>query len=132
MLTQQELLVSELMGIMTSILNSKDDRPKKVRYSDSCVGMDGISTHSQIEKLRNTLSSKKNLLEFRRPIRLPLDPGVTVTGILADNASIFKSALTPAKLGFKTKDGNIYWVCISTLNCLLAADELRAHPNFDA
>lgn len=33
MLTQQELLVSELMGIMLSILNSKDDRPKKVRYS---------------------------------------------------------------------------------------------------
>lgn len=30
MLTQQELLVSELMGIMLSILNSKDDRPKKV------------------------------------------------------------------------------------------------------
>ena len=30
MLTQQELLVSELMGIMMSILSSKDDRPKKV------------------------------------------------------------------------------------------------------
>ncbi len=33
MLTQQELLVSELMGIMLSILNSKEDRPKKVRLS---------------------------------------------------------------------------------------------------
>lgn len=32
MLTQQELLVSELMGIMLSILNSKDDRPKKVNW----------------------------------------------------------------------------------------------------
>lgn len=64
----------------------------------------------QIEKLRNTLSSKKNLLEFQRPIRLPLDPAVKVTGILADNASMFKSALTPAKLGFKTIDDNIYWV----------------------
>lgn len=30
MLTQQELLVSELMSIMLSILNSKDDRLKKV------------------------------------------------------------------------------------------------------
>ena len=32
MLTQQELLVSELMGIMLSIQNSKDDRPKKVGW----------------------------------------------------------------------------------------------------
>lgn len=31
MLTQQELLVSELMVIMQNILNGKDDRPKKVR-----------------------------------------------------------------------------------------------------
>ena len=30
MLTQQELLVSELMGIMQAILGLKDDRPKKV------------------------------------------------------------------------------------------------------
>ncbi len=66
--------------------------------------------HAQIEKLRAILASKKNLLQFRRPIRLPLDPAVKVTGILADNASMFKSALTPAKLGFKTMDDNIYWV----------------------
>lgn len=64
----------------------------------------------QIEKLRNTLSYKKNLLEFRRSIRLPLDPVVKVTGIVAENASMFKSALTPAKLCFKTTSNNIYWV----------------------
>lgn len=34
MLTQQELLVSELMGIMLNILGSKDDRPKKVSERD--------------------------------------------------------------------------------------------------
>lgn len=77
-------------------------------------------THAQIEKLRSTLSSKKNLLEFRRPIRLPLDPGVKVTGILPDNASMFKSALTPAKLGFKKTDGSTYWVSLVScaLHCL--------------
>lgn len=68
----------------------------------------------QIEKLRNTLSQKKNLLEFRRPIRLPLDPAVKVTGVLAENASMFKSALTPAKLGFKTTSDSIYWVSVSS------------------
>jgi hypothetical protein len=33
-----------------------------------------------------------------------------VTGILSEQASLFKSALIPAKLGFKTEDGDIYWV----------------------
>ena len=66
----------------------------------------------QIEKLRTTLSNKKNLLQFKRPIRLPLDPMVRVTGVLAENASMFKSALTPAKLGFKTTTDDVYWVSI--------------------
>lgn len=114
MLTQQELLVSELMGIMLSILGSKDDRLKKVsllcamcyRSHSSYV----LCVIEQIEKLRSTLSSKEHLLEFRRPIRLPLDPATVVTGIVAENASMFKSALTPAKLGFKTTTNSIYWV----------------------
>lgn len=73
------------------------------RYMSLCPDL-------QIEKLRSTLSLKKNLLEFRRPIRLPLDPATIVTGIVAENASMFKSALTPAKLGFKTTSGSLYWV----------------------
>ncbi len=64
----------------------------------------------QIEKLRAALSSKSNLLQFKRPIRLPLDPAVKVYGIIAENASMFKSALTPAKLGFKTVNNDLYWV----------------------
>ena len=114
MLTQQELLVSELMGIMLSILASKDDRLKKVSTTDY-VSMHIIMLTLQIEKLQNTLSTKKNLLEFRRPIRLPLDPAVVVTGIVAENASMFKSALTPAKLGFKTTSDSLYWVSTSPL-----------------
>lgn len=39
MLIQQELLVSELMGIMLSILNSKDDRPKKVSKWTDLLGL---------------------------------------------------------------------------------------------
>jgi len=66
--------------------------------------------HLQIEKLRFALSSKSNLLKFKRPIRLPLDPVVKVYGIVAENASMFKSALTPARLGFKTADNSLYWV----------------------
>lgn len=104
--------MSELMGIMLTILGSKDDRPKKV----SCYGAKYtllMLVTEQIEKLRNTLSTKKNLLEFRRPIRLPLDPATVVTGLVAENASMFKSALNPAKLAFTTTSGALYWVSTS-------------------
>ena len=92
MIIQQELLVAELMGIMTTVSNSKDDRPKRE------------------EKLRGLLSSRPALLRFHQPIRLPLDPRIRVSGIIAEQASLFKSALTPARLGFKTTDNGVYWV----------------------
>ena len=64
----------------------------------------------QIQKLRMILSTRPELLQFRHPIRLPLDPAVKVTGILSEQASLFKSALIPAKLGFRREDGSVYWV----------------------
>lgn len=51
MLTQQELLVSELMGIMLGIQNSKDDRLKKVGWlSMYPCGSTGVLT---VHRLRN-------------------------------------------------------------------------------
>ncbi len=84
--------MAELMGIMTTISNSKEDRPKRE------------------EKLRTILSSRSSLLKFPHPVRLPLDPRVRVTGLIAEKASLFKSALTPARVGFYTSDNDIYWV----------------------
>ena len=56
------------------------------------------------------LSARKSLVRFHHPIRLPLDPVCRVVGILAEDASLFKSALMPAKLGFRTTDEETYWV----------------------
>ena len=92
MLIQQELLVAELMGIMSSVASLKEDRIKRM------------------DRLRSCLAARPSLLNFRQPIRLPLDPSCHVVGILAEEASLFKSALCPAKLGFKTTDNKIYWV----------------------
>ncbi|KAK9117173.1 hypothetical protein Sjap_016120 [Stephania japonica] len=39
------------------------------------------------------------------PIRSPLAPGVLITGIVPSEASIFKSALHPLRLTFRTADG---------------------------
>lgn len=33
-----------------------------------------------------------------------------MTGILSEQASLFKSALIPAKLGFRMDGGSVYWV----------------------
>ena len=67
----------------------------------------------QIQKLRSILSTRPELLQFRHPIRLPLDPSVKVTGILSEQASLFKSALIPARLCFNTDKGDVYWVSMS-------------------
>ena len=63
-----------------------------------------------MEKLRSMLSARKSLVRFHHPIRLPLDPVCRVVGILAEDASLFKSALMPAKLGFRTTEEETYWV----------------------
>lgn len=124
MLVQQDLLVSELKEIMTTINTSKEDRPKRVSLLHALSGLisptkcrlfDSFNTSThyfsfQIQKLRGILSTRPELLQFRHPIRLPLDPAIKVTGILSEQASLFKSALIPAKLGFKTEDNDIYWV----------------------
>ena len=63
-----------------------------------------------MDKLRSMLSARKSLVRFYHPIRLPLDPVCRVVGILAEEASLFKSALMPARLGFRTTEEETYWV----------------------
>ena len=63
-----------------------------------------------MDKLRSMLSARKSLVRFHHPIRLPLDPVCRVVGILAEEASLFKSALMPARLGFRTTEEETYWV----------------------
>ena len=38
----------------------------------------------------------------------PLDPGVRLNGLIAEKSAVFKSALHPLKLAFRTSDGGIY------------------------
>ncbi|OCT98906.1 hypothetical protein XELAEV_18011138mg [Xenopus laevis] len=52
-------------------------------------------------------NEKMNLSEFE-PIPLPLEPQVKIRGIIPEKATLFKSALMPAKLYFKTEDGGKY------------------------
>ncbi|EXB82579.1 Phosphatidylinositol 3-kinase, root isoform [Morus notabilis] len=64
------------------------------------------NTQKKIEKLRQLLSGLlSELTYFEEPIRSPLDPGVLITGIVPSESSIFKSALHPLRLTFRTANG---------------------------
>ncbi|KAG2465707.1 PK3C3 kinase, partial [Polypterus senegalus] len=67
--------------------------------------------HLQMERLQSLLADneKVNLCEIE-PIPLPLEPQIKIRGILPEKATLFKSALMPAKLIFKTEIGGSYTV----------------------
>ncbi|KAJ1699248.1 hypothetical protein LUZ63_007760 [Rhynchospora breviuscula] len=63
-------------------------------------------TQKKIDKLRQLLSGLlSELTYFDEPIRSPLAPGTLITGIAPQESSIFKSALHPLKLTFRTENG---------------------------
>uniref|UniRef100_A0A182UDV9 Phosphatidylinositol 3-kinase catalytic subunit type 3 n=1 Tax=Anopheles melas TaxID=34690 RepID=A0A182UDV9_9DIPT len=57
-------------------------------------------------------SSSSNVTKFNfnnfGPIVFPLDPSIQITGIAAEKVSLFKSALMPSKLTFRTTSGTDY------------------------
>lgn len=81
---------SELMAQLTAItreLSGMRGQPKKV------------------ERLRTILSddgSCSELASFTRALPLPIDPTSNVSGIVPEESKVFKSALSPLKLAFRT------------------------------
>ncbi|GAA6011669.1 hypothetical protein JCM10207_004202 [Rhodosporidiobolus poonsookiae] len=88
-LRRQSEFISRITSLATSLRLSKDARPKK------------------IEKLRAALhSSSSGLGTFSPPIPCPLDARILVTGIDADQSSVFKSNLFPLKLHLTTSNAD--------------------------
>uniref|UniRef100_A0A7N0T5H0 phosphatidylinositol 3-kinase n=1 Tax=Kalanchoe fedtschenkoi TaxID=63787 RepID=A0A7N0T5H0_KALFE len=87
-LVRQTELTAQLCSIMRDVRNVRGGTQKK------------------IEKLRQLLSGLlSELTYFEEPIRSPLSPGVLITGIVPSESSIFKSALNPLRLSFRTANG---------------------------
>ncbi|KAF2286665.1 hypothetical protein GH714_023353 [Hevea brasiliensis] len=87
-LVRQTELTAQLCSIMRDVRNVRGNTQKK------------------IEKLRQLLSGLlSELTYFEEPIRSPLAPGVLITGIVPSESSIFKSALHPLRLTFRTQCG---------------------------
>lgn len=81
---------SELMAQLTAItreLNGMRGQPKKVERLRAILSDDG---------------SCGELASFTRPLPLPIDPTSTVSGIVPEESTVFKSALSPLKLAFRT------------------------------
>ncbi|KAG2577758.1 hypothetical protein PVAP13_6NG191400 [Panicum virgatum] len=89
-LTRQTDLTAQLCSIMKDVRNVRGSAEKK------------------IEKLRQLLSGVfSELTNFDEPIRSPLAPTL-LTGVVPQESSIFKSALNPLRLTFKTANGGTY------------------------
>nr|ANG60478.1 phosphoinositide 3-kinase [Nicotiana benthamiana] len=87
-LVRQTELTAQLCSIMRDVRNVRGGTQKK------------------IEKLRHLLSGLlSELTYFDEPIRSPLAPDLLITGIIPSESSIFKSALHPLRLAFRTANG---------------------------
>lgn len=81
MLERQRLFVDMLTSKAAELRGSRDVRPTK------------------IDKLRTWLADRKTgLRAFSAPLALPLDPDVHVTGVVAENSTVFKSNLFPLRI----------------------------------
>ncbi|XP_019862704.1 PREDICTED: phosphatidylinositol 3-kinase catalytic subunit type 3-like [Amphimedon queenslandica] len=123
MLIQQVELVDQLSGLMKTLLASKDDRIKKM------------------EKLQSIIKGDVGLVRFKQLIRLPVDPHIQATGIIPSEATLFKSALMPARFNFKVKSGEKYSVMFKVgddlrqdqliLQMIMLIDRLLRRENLD-
>ena len=87
---RQGQLIEALGKRAKELRTSKDPRPKK------------------IEKLRAFLADSKNNLSSIAPLPLPLNARVTVTGVVAEKCSVFKSNMFPLLLYFRCADETEY------------------------
>ena len=89
MLSQQRDFVAGLRNLAKEIKQSGGSRPKK------------------IERLRAKIAGTPEFAQFE-PMPLPLDPDVFVVGMESASAHVFKSAMMPLGLSFRTRSGGSY------------------------
>ncbi|XP_045514091.1 phosphatidylinositol 3-kinase catalytic subunit type 3 isoform X2 [Pieris brassicae] len=92
-LARQQVFIDKLVKLVKSVARESGNRNRKA------------------ERLQHLLADpdafKFNFANFE-PMPFPLDPTVTIKGIVAKKASLFKSALMPCKLTFLTSEGSEY------------------------
>ncbi|KAG0301860.1 Phosphatidylinositol (PI) 3-kinase [Dissophora globulifera] len=122
-LRRQGELIEMLARLSKDVKLMRDSRPKK------------------IEKLREFISDPKNGLISFKPLALPLDPRIEITGIIPDQTSIFKSNLLPLLLTFSCSDGSQYQAIFKSgddlrqdqlvIQLIMLMDDLLRKENLD-
>ncbi|KAG8268101.1 Phosphatidylinositol 3-kinase catalytic subunit type 3 [Homalodisca vitripennis] len=92
-LQRQVSLVDELVKLVKSVQRENCNRKKKIEQLQTL--------------LADSEAFKINLADFE-PMPFPLDPRISIQGIVPHDAILFKSALMPLRLTFKTTDGSEY------------------------
>lgn len=91
-LRRQGELVERLCSLTKELRTMKEARPKKIEW------------------LRAYIADEKNGLADFTPLPLPLDANVSVCGLVAEKANLFKSQLMPLSLTFRRVDDGEYAV----------------------
>uniref|UniRef100_A0A6I8N463 Phosphatidylinositol 3-kinase catalytic subunit type 3 n=1 Tax=Ornithorhynchus anatinus TaxID=9258 RepID=A0A6I8N463_ORNAN len=91
LLAAQQTFVDRLVHLMKAVQRESGNRKKKNERLQALLGD----------------NEKMNLSDVEL-IPLPLEPQVKIKGIFPESATLFKSALMPAQLFFKTEDGGKY------------------------
>ncbi|XP_077989101.1 phosphatidylinositol 3-kinase catalytic subunit type 3-like [Glandiceps talaboti] len=94
LLARQQTFVDRLVILMKGVVRESGNRKKKIERLQASLS-------------DNSEGNKVNFVHFE-PLPLPLDPEVKVNGIVVEKATLFKSALMPCKLTFKTVDNREY------------------------
>lgn len=126
-LLRQQEFVFKLVEIMKEVQRESGNRLKK------------------IEKLQKILASPEPQHRFNfghnEPLPLPLNPDIKVVSVAAKEATLFKSAMMPAKLAFHTTTGSIYYMIFKhgddlrqddlVLQMIILMDKLLRMENLD-
>jgi phosphatidylinositol 3-kinase len=91
----------QVMGRQGELLATLSKKAKELRLMDA-------KRPAKITKLQAFLAEPRHGLLTMPPLAFPLDAKVEITGIIPEKCSIFKSALLPLLLYFKTNDGKEY------------------------
>ncbi|KAM3958517.1 phosphatidylinositol 3-kinase 59F [Aphomia sociella] len=92
-LARQQQFIDKLVKLVKTVTRESGNRNKKAERLQQLLG--------------DPDAFKFNFTNFE-PMPFPLDPNVTIKGIVAKKASLFKSALMPSKLTFLTTEGMEY------------------------
>ena len=115
MFQEQWKLVKSLKAISAAVKAFPGNRPKKIDKLRAMVRavfflqffMEGSPLHLPTSFLRLQLAEADALRSFPA-VPFPLDPDVSVCGVRADTAYVFKSALSPLLLTLLTPGGGEY------------------------